>query len=185
MSLSSLTDVIVKSFLSLVMSLGVALIGLGGVNLVFLQVSPKFITTFPMLPDPIPYSESELLSLLRGFRFLVSFFLITFSSLSDFLFNCVKDCFTKLGFFPPFLVARKSDFPFHLSRNDGNCKYCASCMRPHASCTGRSVSRYVPSSGLWDYGQYQVTLYPSSCCAKLSCREKGWTCWIFPGYIRA
>jgi hypothetical protein len=33
-----------------------------------------------MLPDPIPYSELELLSLQRYFRFLMSFFLITFSS---------------------------------------------------------------------------------------------------------
>ncbi len=67
-----------------------------------------------MLPDPIPYSELESLSLLpdllRRFRFLVSFFLITFSSLSNFLLNCAKDCFTELGFFPPFLAARKSDF---------------------------------------------------------------------------
>ena len=28
-------------------------------------------------------------------------------------------------------------------------------------------------------------LAPSSCCAKLSCREKRWICWIFPGHIRA
>jgi hypothetical protein len=105
-----LTDVILKYFLSLVMSLGVALTGLGGLNLVFLQISLKFITTFPMLPDPIPYSESESLSLRRRFRFLVSFFLITFSSLSNFLLNCAKDCFVGLGFFPPFLAARKSDF---------------------------------------------------------------------------
>jgi len=62
------------------MSLGVALVGLGGVNLVFEQVSPKFVTIFPMLPDPIPYSESESLLLQRRFRFLVSFFLITFSN---------------------------------------------------------------------------------------------------------
>ncbi len=92
------------------MSLGVALIGLGGVNLVFLQVSPKFMTTFPMLPDPIPYSESELLLLRRRFRFLVSFFLSTFLSLSNFSLNCAKDCFVGLGFFPPFLAARKLDF---------------------------------------------------------------------------
>ena len=39
-------------------------IELGGVNLVFLLVSPKVITTFPMLPDPIPFWESESLSLL-------------------------------------------------------------------------------------------------------------------------
>ncbi len=42
---------------------------------IFLRVSPKFITTFSMLPDPIPYSESESLSLRWRFRFLVSRFL--------------------------------------------------------------------------------------------------------------
>ncbi len=63
-----------------------------------------------MLPNPIPYSELESLSLLWRFRFLVSFFLRTFLSLSNFLLNCAKDCFVGLGFFPPFLVARKSDF---------------------------------------------------------------------------
>ncbi len=55
-----------------------------------------------------------------------------------------------LGFFPLFLAARKSDFPFRLSRNDGNGKYCASCARPHASCKGRGVSQYKLSLGLWD-----------------------------------
>jgi len=89
---------------------GVALIGLEGVNLVFLRVSPKFITTFSMLPDPIPYSESESLSLRRRFRFLVSRFLRTFSSLSNLSLNWAKDCFVGMGFFPPFLAARKSDF---------------------------------------------------------------------------
>ena len=39
--------------------------------------------------------------------------------------------------------------------------------------------------GLWDYGQYQVASYLSSCCAKVSCREKRWVCWILPGHIRA
>jgi uncharacterized membrane protein YcfT len=63
-----------------------------------------------MLPNPIPYLESGLLSLLRRFHFLVSFFLITFLGLSNFLLNSVKDCFTGLDFFPPFLAARKSDF---------------------------------------------------------------------------
>ena len=92
------------------MLLGVALIGLEGVNLVFLRVSPKFITTFSMLPDPIPYSESESLSLRRRFRFLVSRFLRTFSSLSNLSLNWAKDCFVGMGFFPPFFVARKSDF---------------------------------------------------------------------------
>ncbi len=64
-------------------------------------------TTFSMLPDPIPYSESESLSLRRRFRFLVSCFLRTFSSLSNHLLNCAKDCFVGLGFFLPFLAARR------------------------------------------------------------------------------
>ncbi len=98
------------------MSSGVAFIGLGGVNLVFLRVSPKFMTTFPMLPNPIPYSELESLSLRRRFRFLVSRFLRTFSNLSNFSLNCTKDCFVGLGFFPPFLAARKSDFLFRQLR---------------------------------------------------------------------
>jgi hypothetical protein len=96
------------------MSSGVALIGLEGVNLVFLRVflqfSPKFMTTFSMLPDPIPYSELESLLLRRRFRFLVSCFLRTFSSLSNFSLNCGKDCFVGLGFFPPFLAAQESAF---------------------------------------------------------------------------
>ena len=55
-----------------------------------------------------------------------------------------------LGFFSLFLAARKSDFLFRLSRNDGNGEYCASCTRPYASCKGRGVSRYELSLGLWD-----------------------------------
>ncbi len=185
MSSPLLTGVRLKPFLLLVMSSGVALIGLGGVNLVFLRVSPKVITIFLMLPKPIPYSESDSLSLLQRFCFLVSFFLITFSSLSNFLLNCTKDCFMGLGFFPPFLAARKSDFSFCLSQTNGNHKYCASCTRPHASCKGRSVSWYKFSLGLWCYCQYQVASYPPSCCAKLSCREKRWIFWIFSSHIRA
>ncbi len=46
----------------LAIRVGVALIGLWGVILVFLMVSPKFIAFFPILPDPTPYSESESLS---------------------------------------------------------------------------------------------------------------------------
>ena len=54
-----------------------------------------------------------------------------------------------LGFFPPFLAAQKSVFPFRLSQNDGNHEYCASCTRSHASCKGHGVSRYELSLGLW------------------------------------
>ncbi len=46
-----------------------------------------------MLPDPIPYLESESVPLWQRFHFLVTFFLNTFSSWSNFLFNCAKDCF--------------------------------------------------------------------------------------------
>ena len=92
------------------MLLGVASIGLEGVNLVFLRVSSNIFTIFSVLPDPIPYSESESLLLRRRFRFLVSRFLRTFSSLSNFSLNCVKDCFVGLGFFLLFLAAQKSDF---------------------------------------------------------------------------
>ncbi len=63
-----------------------------------------------MLPDPIPYSESESLSLWQCFCFLVSFFLITFLSWFNFSLNCGKYYFVGLGFFPPFLAARKSGF---------------------------------------------------------------------------
>jgi hypothetical protein len=150
------------------MSLGVALVGLGGVvNLVFLQVSPKCMTIFPMLPDPIPYLESESLLIQRCFRFLVSCFLITFSNLSNFLLNCTKDCFMGMGSW------RRGNriFPFRLSQNVGNREYCVLCTSPHASCTGRNVSRCVPFLGLWD-SQYQVTLYPSSCHAKVSHCER-------------
>jgi hypothetical protein len=84
---------------------GVALIGLGGANLVFLMVSPKFITIFPMLPNPIPYYVLESLLLWQRFFPLVPCFLIVFSSLSNFLLYCAKDCLAGLGFFLPFSAA--------------------------------------------------------------------------------
>ncbi len=67
-------------------------------------------TTFSMLPNPIPYLESESLSLLRRFRILVSFFLITFLSLSNFLLNCAKDCFKRIGFLSAFLSGAEIGF---------------------------------------------------------------------------
>ncbi len=143
-------------------------------------------TIFPMLPDPIPYLESELLSLRRRFRFLVSRFLRTFSSLSNFSLNCAKDCFVGLGFFPPFLAARKLEcsVPSFSKRRQSRVLCVVYAPPCHASCTGCNVSRYVHFLGLWDF-QYQVASYPSSCCAKLSRRKKDWTFWIFPGHIRA
>ncbi len=142
------------------MVLGVALIGLGGVNLVFLMVSPKFISFLPMLPDPIPYSESESLSLQQCLFQLASYFLIASSSLSIFSLNCIKDFFMGLGFFPPFLAAWKSIFPFRLSRTCYN-PWCYSWyMHPHASCRGCNASRcklsWEPCPCTW----YQVPCFP-------------------------
>ncbi len=61
---------------------------------------------------------------------------------------------TLLGDYKEFNFLDNWIFPFRLSWNDGNREYCASCARPHVSCTGRNVSRYVPFWGLWD-SQYQ------------------------------
>jgi hypothetical protein len=57
-----LTDAVLMLFGLLAIVVGVAFIGLGGVMFVCTTVSPKF-TIFLVLPDPTPYSESELLSL--------------------------------------------------------------------------------------------------------------------------
>jgi hypothetical protein len=48
-----LTDIVLTSLELLAIVVGVAFIGLGGVKLVFLIVSPNF-TTFLVLPDPTP-----------------------------------------------------------------------------------------------------------------------------------
>ncbi len=61
-SLALLTDVVLASLEFLAMVVGVAIIRLGGVELVSLTVSLN-LTNFFVLPDPTPYSELELLSL--------------------------------------------------------------------------------------------------------------------------
>jgi hypothetical protein len=94
----------------LAIRVGVALIRLGGVNLVFLIVSPKFNPIFLVLLNLIPYSESELLSSLRRFLDLRDAFSRVFLSLSNFLLNWAKDCLARFGFIPAFLVAQKSAF---------------------------------------------------------------------------
>jgi hypothetical protein len=95
-----------------------------------------------MLPNPIPYSELESVSLLQRFRFLVSFFLITFSSLSNFLLNCTKDCFTVLDFFPPFLAARKSDFSVPSFSKRWQSQELCVVHAPPCLLQGRRVPRY-------------------------------------------
>ena len=88
-------------------------------------------TTFSMLPDPIPYLESESLSLRRRFRFLVSCFLRTFLSLSNLSLNWAKDCFAGLGFFPPFLAAWKSNFSVpSFSKQRQSRVLCVVCVPP-------------------------------------------------------
>ncbi len=144
MSSALLTDIGHTPLLLLPMILGVAFIfiSLGGENLVCLIVSPNFITTFPMLPGPIPYTESESLLLWQSFFCLAFCFLISFSSLSILLLNCMKDCFVGLGFFPPFLVVQSWIFLFHLSctHNYNNPWYCAWYNCPHVSCTDHNAS---------------------------------------------
>ena len=111
-----------------------------------------------MLPDPIPYSESESLSLRRRFRFLVSRFLRTFSSLSNLSLNWAKDCFAGLGFFPPFLAARKSDFsvPSFSKRRQVLCVvYAPPCFLQRSRCF--LVRAFLGTLGLF---QYQVATYP-------------------------
>jgi hypothetical protein len=160
-----------------------------------------------MLPDPIPYSESESLSLQRRFRFLVSFFSITFSSLFDLSLNCAKDCSTGLGFFPLFLAARKSDFsvPSFSKRWQSQVLcvvYAPPCFLQRSRCF--SVRPFLGTLGLFQYPVATYSFYRcakvsrrkmrrtcwifpghTSCCAKLSRREKRWTYRIFPGHIRA
>ncbi len=62
MSLALPTDAVLTSLELLAIVVGVAFIGLGGVKLAFSTVSLN-LTIFLVLPDPTPYSESELLSL--------------------------------------------------------------------------------------------------------------------------
>ncbi len=84
-----------------------------------------------MLPNPIPYSESESLSLQQRILFLASCFLMAFSSLSIFLLNRTKDCLAEFGFFPPFLVVRKLDFSVpSFSNQQQSLVLCLVCVPP-------------------------------------------------------
>jgi hypothetical protein len=60
-SLALLTEVVLVSSELLAIVVGVALIGLGGVKLVYTTVS-LILTIFLVLPDPTPYPELESLS---------------------------------------------------------------------------------------------------------------------------
>ncbi len=105
-----LNDVGRMSSWLLAISVGVALLGLGGVNLVFLMVSPKFNPDFLVLSNPISYSLSESLSSLQHFLDLWDAFLRYFSSLTNFLHQREKNCLAGLGFLPAYLAVRKPAF---------------------------------------------------------------------------
>jgi hypothetical protein len=116
---------------------GVALIRLGGVNLVFLMVSPEFIALFPMLPDQIPcFSELELLLSLQRFFDLVHCFFIAFLSFPNFLLICKKEFLVVLGFFPPFLAAWKLAFSNLSFSYLQQCLLLCIVYMPHSSCRG-------------------------------------------------
>ena len=95
-----------------------------------------------MLPDPIPYYESESVLLWRRFFLLASCFLITFSSLSIFSHSCAKDCFVGLVFLRLSWSLGSRIFRFRFSRTYDNLVCCAWYMRPHVSCRGRNASRF-------------------------------------------
>ena len=103
-----------------------------------------------MLPNPIPYSESESVLLRQHFFLLVSCFLIAFSSLSIFSHNCAKDCFVGLDFLAPFLVAWKLDFSFpFFSYLQQSCVLCVVYAPP--CFLQRSQCLLLGSSFLWNF----------------------------------
>jgi hypothetical protein len=111
-----LTDAVLTSFESLAILVGVAFIRLGGVQLVFFRVSPNFMA-FLVLPDPTPYSESELLSSYQRFLPFLPDFFNAFSSFSIFSVSWAKFWFTGLLLCLPFLAAKKLDFSFPFFSN--------------------------------------------------------------------
>ena len=102
-----------------------------------------------MLPSPIPYSESESVSLRRCLFLLASCFLIAFSSLSIFLHNCAKDCFVGLDFFSRISWSLRSRIScFRSSHTYDNLAYCAWYMRPMFLA---EVAMLLGSSFLWNF----------------------------------
>jgi hypothetical protein len=106
-----LTDAVLTSLELLAIVVGVALIGLGGVKLIFSTVSPNS-TTFLVLPGPTPYSDSESLSSKWRFHAFLPDFFSTFSSFLIFSGSCAKFWFAGFAFLPPFLAAQKLDFSY-------------------------------------------------------------------------
>ncbi len=118
----------------LAISVGVALIGLGGVNFVHLTVSLKFNPNFLVLPDPISYLLSESLSSLWRFLELREAFLRDFSSLSNFLLSWANNCLAGLDFLLPSWWHGNWLSPFCLSRTFDSTWWHVWYVRPHTSC---------------------------------------------------
>jgi hypothetical protein len=120
-----------------------------GVNLVFLQVSPKFITIFPMLPNPIPYSESESL-LLVTLPLHGVFFLDHLLKLVQFLAQVCKRLLCGIGFLSTFLGGAKIGF------------FCSVYLEPmaissivhgvHGKMLLAKVAMFLCTSFLWNSG---------------------------------
>jgi hypothetical protein len=88
------------TLLSLAYSEGVALIGLGGVNIDRLRAFSKFNPNFLVLPNPIYYLLLELLLSLRHFLDLWEAFLRVFSNLSNFLLGQTTALFDWVSYLP-------------------------------------------------------------------------------------
>ncbi len=84
----------------LAISVGVALIGLEGINLDHLMAFSKFNPNFLVIPNPISYLLSELPLSLRHFLDLREACLRVFFNLSDISLNWAKKCFAGLVFLP-------------------------------------------------------------------------------------
>ncbi len=110
MSSAPLNDVGWTSSWLLGISVRIALIGLGGVNLDHFTVSPRFNPNSLVLLNPISYLLSESLLSLRHFLDLREAFLRVFSSLPDFLLNWANNCLAGLGFLPAVLAVWKLAF---------------------------------------------------------------------------
>ena len=90
-----------------------------------------------------------------------------------------------MGFFPPFLAARKSGFSVPSFSKRRQWRALCIVYVPPCFLQRSHVSRYELFLGTLGLFQYQVATYPFYRCAKVSRHGKRRTCWIFPSYIPA
>jgi hypothetical protein len=101
------------------------------------------------------------------------FFLDHLLKLDQFLAQLRKGLLYGIGFLSAFLSGTEIGIFCSVFLEPTAIMRIVRCERtPMASCKGHNVSRYGLSLGRWRYCQYQVALYHSSCCAKLSCCKK-------------